>query len=190
MSARRGALAWALAVSLWAAGCAPPPAPSDPPPQAAPPRQMAPAPRAAAAPVAPGQAAAPPAGLELEQLALAGINRHRTSIGLAPLAYDPRLADIARTHSRAMADGITDFGHEGFAQRAAQVRSLMPARGFAENVWRSTRPVDQVVDAAVQGWLSSPVHRRNIEGRYTASGIGAARSASGATYLTEIFIGN
>ena len=106
------------------------------------------------------------------------------------MAHHPRLADIARRHSRAMAQRVTPLGHEGFAQRAALVRSEMPARGFAENVSKSTRPLDQISHAAVGGWLSSAIHRKNIEGRYTQSGIGAARDEQGTTYMTQIFIGN
>lgn len=139
----------------------------------------------AAVPVSPSAEVA-----DLERQTFSAVNAHRVSVGLSALRQNSRLAQIARAHSRAMAEGSSGFGHEGFARRAAQVRSEMPARGFAENVSKSSRAIDQVAPSAMHNWLNSAVHRKNIEGRYSASGVGAARSASGTTYMTQIFIGN
>ena len=126
----------------------------------------------------------------MESQTLAGINAHRTAIGLRPLQHDAHLAELARTHSRAMAAGQTPFGHEQMSSRTQKIRAYMPSRRVAENVSKSTRALPQIADAAVRGWLASPVHLRNINGPYTTSGIGAAQSAEGVTFMTQIFAGN
>jgi len=41
---------------------------------------------------------------------------------------------------------------------------------------------------AVQGWLSSPAHRHNLEGPFTLTGIGVARNARGEVVFTQIFL--
>ena len=127
---------------------------------------------------------------DIESETLAGINAHRTSIGLRPLQHDPVLADIARAHSRAMAGGRTPLGHERLSSRATMVREYMSSRRVAENVSKSSRALNQVANAAVRGWLASPPHVRNVNGTYSTSGIGAARSAEGVTFMTQIFAGN
>jgi len=127
---------------------------------------------------------------EVESETLAGINAHRRSIGLRPLQQDPVLADIARAHSRAMAGGLTPLGHERMSSRTAKVREYMASRRVGENVSKSSRALNQVANAAVRGWLASPPHLRNVNGSYSTSGIGAARSAQGVTFMTQIFAGN
>jgi uncharacterized protein YkwD len=127
---------------------------------------------------------------EVESETLAGINAHRTSIGLRPLRHDSVLSEIARAHSRAMAGGQTPLGHERMSSRTAMVREYMASRRVAENVSKSSRALNQVANAAVRGWLASPPHLRNVNGTYSTSGIGAARSAEGVTFMTQIFAGN
>jgi uncharacterized protein YkwD len=41
---------------------------------------------------------------------------------------------------------------------------------------------------AVQGWLKSPGHYKNIVGDFDMSGIGVTKNAKGEYYLTQIFI--
>jgi uncharacterized protein YkwD len=40
---------------------------------------------------------------------------------------------------------------------------------------------------AVEGWLQSPGHKRNIEGNFTLTGIGWAKDKRGMIYFTQIF---
>jgi uncharacterized protein YkwD len=132
----------------------------------------------------------PPTLSDVESETLAGINAHRTSIGLRPLQHDAVLADIARAHSRAMAGGRTPLGHERLSSRATMVREYMPSRRVGENVSKSSRVLNQVANAAVRGWLASPPHLRNVNGTFSTSGIGAVRNAQGVTFMTQIFAGN
>lgn len=134
------------------------------------------------APTLPG-ASASPAAVEAE--VHERINRHRTSRGLAPLALDERVAEIARRHSRAMAEGRTSFGHDGFGARAAEVGRLFPLGKMAENVAYDSRP--EVAERVVEGWIRSSGHRANLEGAFDATGIGAARARDGTWFFTQIF---
>jgi uncharacterized protein YkwD len=214
MSARSlwGIAAAGAASCALAALCAGPPA--SPPPAARAPDapEVGAAPRAADAPgvgaapraPAPGKdaaasgrsapatakAAPAPAGLDaVEAGVLAGVNRHRRAAGLGALRSDPRLAEIARAHSRAMAAGRRGVGHGGFDERSRAVETrVTPYRRFAENVARHPRRRAEVASAAVAGWLRSSGHRHNIEGPYSLTGVGAAASSRGEIYLTQIFV--
>jgi uncharacterized protein YkwD len=54
----------------------------------------------------------------------------------------------------------------------------------AENVAYGNITAKEVVD----NWLKSPGHRRNIEGKYTITGIGVAKSSDGTIFFTQIFV--
>lgn len=139
-----------------------------------------PLPSGAAPPAAP----APDAAVEAE--VHARINQHRSTRGLAALAYDERVASIARSHSRAMAEGRLPFGHDRFEQREAEITRLLAIRSMAENVAYDSRP--STAARAVEGWLASPGHRANIEGAFQATGVGVARAPDGTYFLTQIFV--
>lgn len=63
----------------------------------------------------------------------------------------------------------------------------IPYRAAAENVAYNRGYTDPVAKA-VEGWLNSSGHRRNIEGNYNLTGIGVAKNSQGAYYFTQIFI--
>jgi len=115
------------------------------------------------------------------------VNAHRGSRKLPPLPLDPRISDVARRHSAAMAAGKVPFGHDGFTERAAVLRDGRPSR-VAENVAHDLGHPDPARQI-VQAWVQSPEHRGNIEGSYDRTGIGAARNAAGDVYVTQIFFG-
>ena len=124
----------------------------------------------------------------LESMTYKLVNEHRRGRGLAPLAYDARIAAVARRHSKEMADGRIPTGHKGFESRQAEISKMIPWRGIAENVGVNDYPTSRTVRAAVSGWLDSRGHRENIEGRYDLTGVGIVRDARGAYYYTQIFV--
>ena len=126
------------------------------------------------------------AGIERE--VLARVNRYRRSEGLPPLASDARIAEIARGHSRSMAAGRTGFGHGGFEGRTHALEGRIPYRRVAENVSRHVRDPRSVPEVAVEKWVDSRGHRRNIEGPFALTGVGAAAGPGGSVYLTQIFV--
>lgn len=123
----------------------------------------------------------------LERRIAGAVNAYRASRGLGQLAWNDGVADQARQHSRAMAQGRRGFGHEGFEARAAHIAKGLPLRGAAENIYRTTLHED-VAALALERWVASPVHRRNLEGAFDVAGVGAVHSASGEIFLTQIFV--
>jgi uncharacterized protein YkwD len=116
------------------------------------------------------------------------VNEHRRSRGLAPFAYDARIAAVARRHSEDMAAGRVPAGHEGFEGRQREISKRISWRSIAENVGLNDYPPSETVRAAVSGWMASRGHRERIVGRYDVTGVGIARDARGAHYYTQIFV--
>jgi uncharacterized protein YkwD len=102
----------------------------------------------------------------LEQGVLAAINGFRARHHLAPLRLNRNLSAAADTHSLAMARrGF--FAHESADGSAfwKRVRRFYSDRGFArwsvgENLLWSSPDVDAA--GALQMWLNSPPHRKNL----------------------------
>ena len=142
------------------------------------------------------------------------INRERTAHGLSPLAWDKSLARIARSHSKDMGDRAyfshnspegRDFSfryhQQGYtcavrtgdaiyagAENIAFIplyRSITTINGVAYYDWNTA---DQIAVAAVQGWMDSPGHRKNILTPYWLNqGIGVYIGADDKIYITQNF---
>ncbi len=133
-------------------------------------------------------AASSPTYATLEQSVHTQINKYRQSRGLAPLTLNATISAQARAHSEAMAQGKVPFSHQGFETRIQVISQTIPYRGAAENVAYNQGYRDPATQA-VQGWLKSPGHLKNIQGgQYNLTGIGVAKNAKGEYYLTQIFI--
>jgi uncharacterized protein YkwD len=113
-----------------------------------------------------------PAGVTLygERL-LAEINRYRQENGLNTLRFEPRLVQLAQTHSFEMFQQKI-LSHRNFNQRFAQSGSSL----CVENVgWNYTNPLKQF-----EGWRNSPGHDQNM----LADGIQKAGIAEIGNYVT------
>jgi uncharacterized protein YkwD len=135
----------------------------------------------------PAGPAAPYADTELQVQTL--INQHRAGMhpALAALALQDVISTEARKHSEAMASGAAAFSHDGFEARVAAISSVLKVLRAGENI-AMNRGYSDPASQAVTGWLNSPPHRDNIEGDYTHTGIGVAKSADGSVYFTQIFV--
>lgn len=123
----------------------------------------------------------------LEQAVFQQVNAYRARQQLPLLRWDERLAQQARQHSQALLTSPTLGGHAGFEQRLAAIGRVLPWSSAAENVAYSQGVRDPATHA-VQGWISSTGHRRNLEGLFTHTGIGVARNARGEVAFTQIFL--
>lgn len=114
-----------------------------------------------------------PASAELSEL-VDLVNRYRRSKGLGTLAWDERVARVAKAHSNDMVrrgffshkspDGRTPFDrlHAVGIQYHAAAENIAEGQETAEEVFRS--------------WMNSPGHRKNLENAsYTHQGIGLHR---------------
>ncbi|CAE7613872.1 ylbC [Symbiodinium natans] len=116
--------------------------------------------------------------------ALDGTNRYRASKGMMPLQWHDGIARIAREHARQMASGAMPFSHDGVDQR---FRAYPVAhRAAAENLALNNGVAD-VAKVAVDGWIKSPGHEKNLRGTFNLCGIGVARASNGTFYLTQLF---
>jgi uncharacterized protein YkwD len=117
------------------------------------------------------------------------INEIRSENGLAPLQALEDLKRMAAAHSKSMASGATDFGHDGFSSRYAEVRKRIPeTQKFGENVaYDFSQGLD--LEGVVKQWMASPAHRKNILGDYSWTGVGIAASKDGEKrYFTQVFV--
>ena len=123
----------------------------------------------------------------LEQSIHQQVNAYRQSRDLPPLTLDDRISEQAKIHSQAMASGKVPFSHEGFEQRVKAIAKSISYRSAAENVAFNQGFSDPATQA-VQGWLKSPGHLKNIEGDFDLTGVGVIKNAQGEFYFTQIFI--
>jgi uncharacterized protein YkwD len=116
------------------------------------------------------------------------VNQYRKANKLPPLQWDNAIAQVARLHSRDMATGEVDFGHDRFGSRVSQLKMVMVGlRGAGENVLETDDP-NQVSENAVALWLRSPAHLHNIRGDYNYSALGVWQNKDGVIYFTQIFV--
>jgi uncharacterized protein YkwD len=116
------------------------------------------------------------------------INDYRRKKGLPALSMNASMSAEAQRHSENMAARRTSFSHNGFQGRIKRIsNSLNGGIGnAAENVAMGSSSARDVVN----DWLTSPMHKKNIEGRYNLTGIGVATDKKGVLYFTQIFIAN
>jgi len=112
------------------------------------------------------------------------INEHRKSIGLGELQFNDAMNAEALKHSQNMAKGIVPFSHDGFDGRANRLMNKIGGNATAENVANG----QEDAASAVESWLSSSGHKKNIEGNYNLTGIGIARGKDGDLFFTQIFL--
>ncbi len=123
----------------------------------------------------------------LERLVYQQINQFRRLRNLPALALDERISQQARLHSQRMANGSVPFSHEGFEQRGRSIDQIIANQGVSENVAYNQGYPDPIAEA-LQGWIASEGHRRNLEGQFELTGIGVAQNSRGQFFFTQIFV--
>ncbi|CDW73897.1 scp-like extracellular [Stylonychia lemnae] len=110
-------------------------------------------------------------------------NQFRASHGLPALSWNQQLHDIGQPHNVNMATGKYPVGHEGFKERMRQVPFFV--RSFSENVAYNYNMADPV-EVAVNGWINSPGHRKNMLANNNLCGI-SVYCYYGRYYFTQLF---
>jgi uncharacterized protein YkwD len=129
---------------------------------------------------------ASPAMTDLEFAIYNRVNIYRMSLDLPPLVIDPVISAQAKAHSEAMAQ-MGSMNHDRFRERVDSVAQTIPFRSAAENV-ATNFGHDRPDVVAIDGWIESEGHHRNMIGRYDLTGVGVAQDAKGEYYFTQIFI--
>lgn len=126
---------------------------------------------------------------DLGDRVVALVNAHRASIGRGALSKSGSLQRAAEWKSLHM-------GHYRYMQHsdpapplARSVGDRLAACGYAGSGYGENIAFGfQSAESVMQGWLSSPGHRANIESpSFTAIGVGAARGSSGTMTWTQNF---
>jgi uncharacterized protein YkwD len=139
-----------------------------------------------------GQSAVPSLIAQYEARVHTLVNEHRAAQALPPLTHDANIADIARTHSRNMAEGLVPFDHDGFQtgpdSRVDQISAFMSISEWSENLQWSEGYSDPA-EVCFTGWRDSPGHNENLlDPNFNRAGVGVARSTSGRWYFTQIYV--
>ena len=113
------------------------------------------------------------------------INEYRAKKGLSPLVMNDTISAAAMSHCKYLGNKAHRLNHDGFEDRMHNLMQVVkPCYSAAENVARGQKDAREVVN----GWLSSPGHRENIEGDYNLSGIAIYKDKDGMLYFTQIFL--
>jgi uncharacterized protein YkwD len=128
---------------------------------------------------------------EIEKRAFEAANAVRQENGLLPLDWNSDLCQMARTHSEKMAR-LGFFSHE--TPDGLRLKDRARAAGVAhfqllgENI-AYNQGFDDPGAFAVEKWMLSPGHRRNIlNPRFQMSAIGVFVAPDGTVYLTQDFM--
>lgn len=126
-----------------------------------------------------------------ERSAFELINQRRVEAGLSPLTWSDDLAAVARMHSQNMAE-FSFFSHRGLDNKLVSDRADLLKigrwRSIGENI-AFNRGYADPVGKAVELWLGSPDHRRNmLDAHWKESAIGVAKAADGSMYFTQVFL--
>lgn len=105
------------------------------------------------------------------------LNQTRKKYFLSGFRADPRLMEAAQRHAELM--GRTGkFGHE-FGPSTKFQRRIYSV-GFKNSAGENLGVGYRSIDAAIEGWLNSPGHRKILlKNRYTLGGIAYAPNVSG-----------
>ncbi len=126
-----------------------------------------------------------------EQSAFNVINQKRIEKGLAPLVWSHELAAVARLHSQNMAE-FKFFSHRGLDNKLVSDRAdalkLGRWRSIGENI-AFNRGFGDPVAKAIELWLDSPTHKRNmLDSTWKESAVGVAKAPDGSVYFTQVFL--
>lgn len=127
----------------------------------------------------------------LERTAFDLLNQKRADNGLQSLAWNEQLATVARLHSHNMAV-FNFFSHRGLDDKMVSNRAddagMNKWRAIGENI-AFNRGYQDPIGKAVQLWLDSPSHRRNLlDNNWKETAVGIAVAADGSYYLTQVFL--
>ena len=125
------------------------------------------------------------------------VNAERKQAGLGELAFDTRMAEVARAHSAEMRDK-NYFAHESpTASLKDPMDRYMAGMGYrprmvAENIYRAWGSYSSLNDEGLAkahtSLMNSPRHRANIlDPGLTRIGVGLATDATGNIWVTQLF---
>lgn len=128
---------------------------------------------------------------ELERKVFSLLNAERRAQGLTELVWNDDVAAVARLHSHNMAE-VKFFSHRGsdgsMVDDRADRLGLGQWRTIGENI-AFMRGYDDPAALAVQKWMESVAHRKNLLGpNWQQSAVGVSIANDGSYYMTQVFL--
>jgi len=119
------------------------------------------------------------------------LNAERSKQGLTSLEWSDEVAAVARLHSQNMANEKF-FSHRGsdgsMVDDRADRLGLGAWKTIGENI-AYMRGFDDPAAIAVEKWLESTAHRKNLLGpNWQESAVGVAVTEDGTYYMTQVFL--
>lgn len=108
-------------------------------------------------------------------------NQYRYARGLAPLEYSPAMSAVSQAWTERMASNGRLVHNPDYAEQLPRGWSRI-AENIAYNSWSGTEGAGRAVDQ----WINSSGHERNMTGAYSHIGIGLA-AGDGVTFYTVNF---
>jgi uncharacterized protein YkwD len=126
-----------------------------------------------------------------EREGFALVNKIRVDAGLEPLIWNEKLAELARMHSRDMAEH-NYFSHRGSDGSMVDARADKLGIGqwsaIGENI-AFMRGYDDPASFTVDRWMESSAHKQNLlDKRWKETGMGVAILPDGTYYFTQVFL--
>jgi len=127
----------------------------------------------------------------VEEAMFRAVNLAREEKGLRPLQEHSLLHQVARHHSEDMATRhffghLNPDGHDVVDRLRTQGIGSFTAVG--ENIFTGKKITDPP-QMAIQEWLKSPDHRKNLlNPSYAAGGVGIAQGEQGTIYITQVYL--
>jgi len=113
-------------------------------------------------------------------------NEFRKRNNLTPLKWDDEIWTICYGHSKNMGEKKVPFSHQGFNNRINSLKFRLIAA--YENVFCCYGYYSDTAELAVNGWINSPGHRKNMLSNSNHCAIATYVNSNGEIYLTQIFI--
>lgn len=126
-------------------------------------------------------------GQSIEKEVIDLTNQERSKNGLAPLAYNGDLCNVARAKSQDMIDNnYFDHTSPTYGSPFDMMKSFnIDYSAAGENIAKGQRSAQEVVT----GWMNSEGHRKNIlNSDYNQIGVGCVADSNGTLYWTQMFI--
>lgn len=137
-----------------------------------------------------GAEAAVPTELEAQIHILINQERSRTVPNYPVLRFQSTLIEIARTYSQYLYDN-NHFDHIDLEGKGPADRVIAKGIDYtlvAENLYKAENiPERQIANSAVEGWINSDGHYRNMKSFTSFTGIGVY-AQNGLYYVTQLFV--
>lgn len=111
------------------------------------------------------------------------INIYRDSIGLNTLQPNQHISYICQEHNMYMIE-TGNINHDYFQYRVDNLQQTLGAVRVGENIAYNYSTPNSILNA----WLTSPGHKKNIEGNYTDFGLSITMGTNQRNYITLILI--